>query len=84
MAMVLAGARGDNAAEMAKVLGQKLPGDEINAANAAVLASLNGAPPASFQLRVANARAMPFRKATSPCCGRSMRPRSFRAPTSQR
>jgi serpin B len=55
MAMVLAGARGDNAAEMAKVLGQKLPGDEINAANAAVLASLNGAPPASFQLRVANA-----------------------------
>ena len=55
MAMVLAGARGDNAAEMAKVLGQKLPGDEINAANAAVLASLNGASPASFQLRVANA-----------------------------
>jgi serpin B len=55
MAMVLAGARDDNAAEMAKVLGQKLPGDEINAANAAVLASLNGAAPASFQLRVANA-----------------------------
>jgi serpin B len=55
MAMVLAGARGDNAAEMAKVLGQKLPGGEINAANAAVLASLNGASPASFQLRVANA-----------------------------
>jgi serine protease inhibitor len=55
MAMVLAGARGDNAAEMAKVLGQKLPGDEINAASAAVLASLNGASPASFQLRVANA-----------------------------
>jgi serpin B len=54
MAMVLAGARGDNAAEMAKVLGQKLPGDEINAASAAVLASLNGASPASFQLRVAN------------------------------
>jgi serpin B len=56
MAMVLAGARGDNAAEMAKVLGQKLPGDEINAANAAVLASLNGAPPASFQLRVRRLR----------------------------
>jgi serpin B len=55
MAMVLAGARGDNATEMAKVLGQKLPGDEINAASAAVLASLNGASPASFQLRVANA-----------------------------
>jgi serpin B len=54
-AMALAGARGDNAAEMAKVLGQKLPGDEINTANAAVLASLNGASPASFQLRVANA-----------------------------
>lgn len=55
MAMVLAGARGDNAAEMAKVLGQKLPGDEINAASAAVLASLNVVSPASFQLRVANA-----------------------------
>jgi serpin B len=55
MATVLAGARGDNAAEMAKVLGQKLPGDEINAASAAVLASLNVVSPASFQLRVANA-----------------------------
>jgi serine protease inhibitor len=55
MAMVLAGARGDNAAEMAKVLGQTLPRDEINTANAAVLASLNSAAPASFQLRIANA-----------------------------
>lgn len=55
MAMVLAGARGDNAAEMAKVLGQKLPRDEMNAANAAVLASLNGASSAPFELRVANA-----------------------------
>jgi serpin B len=55
MAMVLAGARGDNAASMAKVLGQTLPRDEVNAANAAVLASLNSASPASFQLRVANA-----------------------------
>jgi serpin B len=55
MAMVLAGARGDNAAEMAKVLGQTLPRDEINTANAAALASLNSAAPASFQLRIANA-----------------------------
>jgi serpin B len=55
MAMVLAGARGDNAAEMAKVLGQTLPRDEINTANAAVLASLNSAASASFQLRIANA-----------------------------
>ena len=30
------------------------------------------------------ARRQRARKATSPCCGRSMRPRSFRAPTSQR
>jgi serine protease inhibitor len=42
MAMVLAGARGDNAAEMAKVLGQKLSRDEMNRASAAALASLNG------------------------------------------
>lgn len=55
MAMVLAGARGDNAAEMANVLGQKLPRDEMNAASAAVLASLNSAASASFELRVANA-----------------------------
>jgi serpin B len=55
MAMVLAGARGDNAAEMARVLGQTLPRNEIDAANAAVLASLNGAASASFELRIANA-----------------------------
>jgi serpin B len=55
IAMVLSGARGANAAEMAKVLGQKLPRDEMNAANAAALASLNGALSASFALRVANA-----------------------------
>jgi len=55
MAMVLAGARGDNAAEMAKVLGQKLSRDEMNRASAAALASLNGASSASFELRVANA-----------------------------
>jgi serpin B len=55
MAMVLAGARGDNAVEMAKVLGQKLSRDEMNRASAAALASLNGASSASFELRVANA-----------------------------
>jgi len=55
MAMVLAGARGDNAAEMAKVLGQKLSRDEMNRASAAALASLNGASSASFDLSVANA-----------------------------
>ncbi len=55
MAMALAGARGENAVEMAKVLGLELPRDEVNAANAAVLASLNKASSASFQLRAANA-----------------------------
>ncbi len=42
MAMALSGARGDNAAEMAKVLAQTLPREEVDAANAAVLAVLNG------------------------------------------
>jgi serpin B len=42
MAMALSGARGDNAVEMAKVLGQSLPREEMDAANAAVLAVLNG------------------------------------------
>ncbi len=55
MAMTLAGARGDNAAEMAKVLGLDLPSERINDANAAVLSSLNSASSASFELNVANA-----------------------------
>src|ERR1700689_1851566 len=42
MAMALDGARGDTEAEMAKVLGLTLSRDDVNAANAAVLASLNG------------------------------------------
>jgi serpin B len=42
MAMALSGARGDNATEMAKVLAQTLPSGEIDSANAAVLAVLNG------------------------------------------
>ncbi|MGD0023747.1 MAG: serpin family protein [Xanthobacteraceae bacterium] len=55
MAMALVGARGENEVEMARVLGLELPRDEVNAANAAVLASLNRASSASFQLRAANA-----------------------------
>jgi serpin B len=42
MAMVLAGARGDTAAEMASVLRQTLKPAAVDAANAGVLATLNG------------------------------------------
>ena len=42
MAMVLAGARGDTEREMASVLQHSLPRDEINNANAAASAVLNG------------------------------------------
>jgi len=82
MAMVLAGARGDNAAEMAKVLGQKLSRDEMNRASAAALASLNGASSASFELRVANALMLTkpggrSRKATWRSCATTTRPSSF-------
>jgi serpin B len=55
MAMALVGARGENEAEMAKVLGLQLPREEVNAANAAALASLDSVPSTSFQLLVANA-----------------------------
>jgi len=55
MAMALAGARGETASEMAKVLGLQFPREKIDGANADVLASLNGASSASFQLHVANA-----------------------------
>jgi serpin B len=55
MAMALAGARGDNETEMAKVLGMGLSLDQLNDANAAVVASLNKASSASLQLNVANA-----------------------------
>jgi serpin B len=53
--MALAGARGDTEAEMAKVLGLELPHAEMNAANTAVMASLNKASSPTFQLRTANA-----------------------------
>jgi serpin B len=55
MAMAFAGARGENEAEMARVLGLQLSPDQVNAANAAVLANLNAASSASFQMLAANA-----------------------------
>ena len=55
MAMVLAGARGANAAEMARVLGLKLPHEEIDAANAGLLACINELASAFLQLGLANA-----------------------------
>ncbi len=55
MAMTLAAARGDNAAEMAKVLDLELSREQVNDASAAVIASLNAASSAPFELRVANA-----------------------------
>jgi serpin B len=60
MAMALAGAQGANAAEMAAVLGYRLPRDQIDAANAEVLTILDRSgkgsdPKAAAQLRIANA-----------------------------
>ena len=55
MAMALAGARGENEVEMARVLGLQLSPNQVNAANATILANLNAASSASFQLLVANA-----------------------------
>lgn len=55
MAMTLVGARSETALEMAKVLGLQFPREKIDGANADVLASLNRASTASFQLHVANA-----------------------------
>jgi serpin B len=54
-AMALSGARGATEVEMAKVLGLDLSRDQVNAANAAVLSSLNGTSSASMQLHLANA-----------------------------
>jgi serpin B len=54
MAMALLGARGETEAEMAKVLSLTLPRGEVDAANAAILSSLNKAATDSFQLRTAN------------------------------
>jgi serpin B len=54
MTMALVGARGATEAEMAKTLGLALPRGEVDAANAAILSSLNKAETDSFQLRTAN------------------------------
>jgi serpin B len=54
MAMALAGARGETQAEMAKALGIELPRGEVDAANAAVLSSLDRASTDTFQLRSAD------------------------------
>lgn len=55
MAMALAGARGETATQMAKVLSLDFPPAEIDRANAALLASLNSASAAAFRLEAANA-----------------------------
>lgn len=55
MAMALAGARGETATQMAKVLSLEFPPAEIDRANAALLASLNSASAAAFRLEAANA-----------------------------
>lgn len=55
MAMALAGARNETEVEMAQVLGLDLPRDEVNKANAVVLASLSKTSSASLQLNLANA-----------------------------
>lgn len=55
MAMALAGARGETATQMAKVLSLDFPPAEIDRANAALLASLNSASGAVFRLEAANA-----------------------------
>jgi serpin B len=54
MAMALAGARGETETEMAKALGLQLSRGEVDAANAAVLSSLEKASTDSFQLRAAD------------------------------
>jgi serpin B len=54
MAMALVGARGETEAEMAKALGLELPRGQLDAANAAVLSSLDSAAKGSFQLRAAD------------------------------
>ena len=54
MAMALVGARGETEAEMAKALSLELPRGEVDAANAAVLSSLDRAATDSFQLRAAD------------------------------
>jgi serpin B len=55
MTMALAGARNETEIEMARVLGLDLPRDEVNKANAAVLANLSRTSSASLALNLANA-----------------------------
>jgi serpin B len=54
MTMALVGARGETEAEMAKALHLELRPSDIDAANAAVLSSLDKAATDSFQLNIAN------------------------------
>jgi leukocyte elastase inhibitor len=54
MAMALVGARGETEAEMAKALSLEISRGEVDAANAAVLSSLNRAAADSIQLRIAD------------------------------
>ncbi len=54
MAMALAGARGETEAEMAKALSLEIPRGQVDAANAAVLSSLDRAAANSIQLRAAD------------------------------
>jgi serpin B len=54
MAMALAGARGETEAEMAKALSLEIPRSEVDAANAAVLSSIDRAAANSIQLRAAD------------------------------
>jgi serpin B len=54
MAMALAGARGETEAEMAKALSLEIPRGDVDAANAAVLSSLDRAAANSIQLRMAD------------------------------
>jgi serpin B len=55
MTMMLAGARGETASEMAKVLGLQLSREMIDGANAAALGSLRKIPSARSQMYIANA-----------------------------
>lgn len=55
MAMAFAGARNETEIEMAQVLGLDLSRDEVNNANAAVLACLSRTSSASLELNLANA-----------------------------
>jgi serpin B len=59
MAMALVGTRGETEAEMAKALSLELPRGDVDAANAAVLSSLDKAATDSFELHIANGLMLP-------------------------